>query len=137
MSGVEVVTENKTNQQGKDSLTQTAEQVRQKIQTILQSKKNVYFVFIKAHWVMSRLPPVYAGYVNRYLAANPIPGWIFYGISYNGRQGNKGKSFIYVKSGYEKFAEAIVKSRCKKTAGDLLRDWRVPVEVKKEVKKYA
>jgi hypothetical protein len=104
-----------------------AEGVRRRIQAILQARAGAPYVFISARRVLPRLPPVHYGYVDRYLAANPIPGWLFYGMAYHGKRGNKGKHYVYVREGCEKLAEQVARAWCKRRAGDLLEGWRVPV----------
>lgn len=114
-----------------------AEGVRQKIREILESKpKTAGVAFVIARSVVpDHIPPTYKRYIDSYLARNPIDGWVFYGLSYHSKKGNKGKHYIYVRRGFEDAVMHVVKAWCNRPAEKLIKYVEGQEEDKKKKKK--
>ncbi|WP_288007740.1 hypothetical protein [Thermofilum sp.] len=115
-----------------DPYTEIAKAVWQSIASILEGKSKAQYVFIPAKSVVKRhlkqTKPHILNYIDRYIAAQPVPGWTFVGIMYQGKRYKKvGKHYVYVRSGYEKKVWREVEPWIRVRAVDLLKDWRVPV----------
>jgi hypothetical protein len=115
-----------------DPYTEIARAVWQSIASILEAKPRALYVFIPAKSVVRKhlrqAKPHILNYIDRYIAAQPIQGWTFVGIMYQGKKYKKvGKHYVYVRSGFEGKVWREVEPWIRVYAADLLRDWRVPV----------
>jgi len=115
-----------------DPYTQIARAVWQSIASILETKSKAPYVFIPAKSVIKRhlaeTRPHVLNYIDRYIAAVPIPGWVFVGIMYHGRKYRKvGKHYIYVRAGLEEKVRREVEPWIRVPVQHLLKDWMVPV----------
>ena len=115
-----------------DPYTRIAKAVWQSIASILEAKARAPYVFIPAKSVvrkhLAEARPHVLSYIDRYIAAVPVPGWVFVGIMYQGRKYRKvGKHYIYVRRGLEEKVWREVKPWIRVPAHQLLKDWRVPV----------
>lgn len=115
-----------------DPYTAIARAVWQSIASILEAKPRALYVFIPAKSLvrkhLKQTKPHVLNYIDRYIAAQPVPGWTFVGIMYQGKKYKKvGKHYVYVRSGFEGKVWREVEPWIRVHAADLLKDWGVPV----------